>query len=206
MSNFFSSINWYLVAVAFISYFICSINSAIEICKRKTGADIREVGSENTEPENVAKVLGSPLAFLVLLFDIAKVFIAYYICYGFGKMLGQDIGLPLMRVFMVAAIFGQCYPIYYGFKGGNGSIVMLVIMFILNRQIFYVCLIAGVIILLFTRITALFNISIAVLFCILTLVNMKQYFWTALIVAAIVIFKHRHSIKRIKEGQEEKLF
>lgn len=205
-SNLFSSMNWYLVAVFLITYFICSINSAIEICKRKTGSDIRNVGNGNAESENVVKVLGSPLGFLVLLFDVAKVFISYYICYGFGKLFGQDIGVPLMRVFMIAAILGQCYPIYYSFKGGNGSVIMLTTMFILNHQIFYVCLIAGIIILIATRMTALFNIGIAILFAILTLVMMNSYFVSALIVAVIVIFKHRDSIKRILEGQEEKLF
>ena len=37
----------YMVVAFIITYLICSVNPAIEICKLKTGEDIRKLGSGN---------------------------------------------------------------------------------------------------------------------------------------------------------------
>lgn len=198
--------SWYLIIIFLITYFICSINPAIEICKRRTGEDIRNVGSGEAETGNASKVLGRPLGFLVFIIDIVKVFLAYYVCIGIGKLFNQDIGINLMQVFMVGALIGQCYPIFYSLKGGNGVVSALVTIFILDKQTFYVCLIAGIVILLTTRLSALASIGGIVLFVILVLVMQPQYIISACIMAVIILFKHRNNISRIISGQEEKIF
>ena len=63
------------IIVFFISYLICSINPAIEICKKKTGEDIRKLGSGNAGSANAIRVLGKPLGSLVIILDILKVII-----------------------------------------------------------------------------------------------------------------------------------
>ena len=51
----------YMVVAFIITYLICSVNPAIEICKLKTGEDIRKLGSGNAGTANAMRVLGKPL-------------------------------------------------------------------------------------------------------------------------------------------------
>ena len=52
-----SFINIYTVLTFLFTYFVCSINPAIEICKKKTGQDIRKLGSGNAGSANAMRVL-----------------------------------------------------------------------------------------------------------------------------------------------------
>lgn len=196
----------YSIAVFLITYLICSINPAIEICKRKTGTDIRDIGTGDAETENATKVLGRPLGFLVFILDIVKVILSYYIVYGVGKLFGQDTNIILMKSFMIGALLGQCYPIYYSFKGGRGTIVALITIFILNHQMCYICLIAGLVILILTRMLAMANIGGILLFVILIIVMKPEYTISALVMAFIILFKHRRNIQRMIHNQEDKSF
>lgn len=52
-----SYIDIYTVLSFIFTYLICSINPAIEICKKKTGQDIRKLGSGNAGSANAMRVL-----------------------------------------------------------------------------------------------------------------------------------------------------
>ena len=67
----------YKISIFLITYLICSINPAIEKRKKKTGEDIRKLGSGNAGTANAMRVLGKPLGTIVVLLDIAKVFLSF---------------------------------------------------------------------------------------------------------------------------------
>ena len=69
----------YMVVAFIITYLICSVNPAIEICKLKTGEDIRKLGSGNAGTANAMRVLGKPLGTVVIICDI--LISCYCICY-----------------------------------------------------------------------------------------------------------------------------
>ncbi|MNP23868.1 putative glycerol-3-phosphate acyltransferase [compost metagenome] len=152
------------------------------------------------------RVLGRLWGSIVFILDIAKVFIAFGIVYFIGNIFKQDTGVLLRQIFIVAAVVGHCYPIYYGFKGGKGVAVALTALFILNSQIFLVCAIAGLLIILVTRMVSMGSIGGVILFIIMTFVMIPQYVISAVIIAFIILFKHRSNIRRILEGQENKAF
>ena len=81
-----SMLDLYTIAIFLIMYLICSINPAIIICKLKTGEDIRKLGSGNAGSANAMRVLGKPLGLVVVIFDVLKVFAAYYICAWIAKI------------------------------------------------------------------------------------------------------------------------
>lgn len=124
----------YMVVAFIITYLICSVNPAIEICKLKTGEDIRKLGSGNAGTANAMRVLGKPLGTVVIICDILKVFISLAIVYVIGKIFKQDISVMLKSVFILAAVIGHCYPIYYKFRGGKGVIVGMTTAFILDAK------------------------------------------------------------------------
>lgn len=198
--------NIYEIVIFLITYLICSINPAIEICKRKTGEDIRNLGSGNAGTANAMRVLGKLLGTLVILLDILKVYISFYIITAIGSIFKQDTDFVLKSIFIVASVIGHCYPIYYGFKGGKGVIVGVTAGVILNDQIALVCIIVALVIILATRIVALGTISGVILYNIMSLVMMTRFIIPVLIVSCIIMFKHRASIQRLLTRQEERFW
>lgn len=196
----------YNVAIFVITYLICSISPAIEICKLKTGEDIRNLGSGNAGTTNSIRVLGKLMGFVVFILDILKVLLSYGVILGVGKLFKQDTEIMFNSIFMVAAIAGHCYPIYYGFRGGKGVVAVLVTAFILNVQMALVCIIAGIVIILITRTVSIGSIGGLILFNIVTFVMLTEYILPVFIVSLIILFKHRKNITRIIHGEENKLF
>lgn len=193
--------------IAFLTtYLICSINPAIEICKKKTGEDIRKLGSGNAGSANAMRVLGKPLGILVIILDISKVFLSYLIIFIIAKILKQDISDTLRAGFILGSVIGHCYPIYYGFKGGKGVIVGMAVAFILNPKSAIICIISGAIVILITRTVAMGTLFGTIVYIIMALFNSVANIIPILIATAIIMFKHKNNIKRIITKQEEKLW
>lgn len=195
----------YNVIIFLVTYLICSISPAIEICKRKTGEDIRELGSGNAGTTNSIRVLGKFLGSVVFILDVLKVILAYGVMLGIGRLFSLDI-ITFYSLFMVAAVIGHCYPIYYRFRGGKGVVTLIVTALLLDLQIAIVCIIAGVVLIILTRTVSIGSIGGVILFNIITFVMLPEYIVPAFIVGLIVLFKHRRNIKRIINNEENKLF
>lgn len=197
--------NFYIVLIFLITYLICSINPAIEICKRKTGEDIRKLGSGNAGTANAMRVLGKPLGVLVILIDIGKVYLSYYIIAWITKMFGYTTEMTTFRtVFILATIIGHCFPIYYKFEGGKGVVVGMTLMMILEPKVVLICVISALIIMAITRTVAKGTIAGTVLYFIMALVMGCDHIVAVAIATGIVMFKHRASIQRILARQEHK--
>lgn len=196
----------YMVVAFIITYLICSVNPAIEICKLKTGEDIRKLGSGNAGTANAMRVLGKPLGTVVIICDILKVFISLAIVYVIGKIFKQDISVMLKSVFILAAVIGHCYPIYYKFRGGKGVIVGMTTAFILDAKTALICMIVGVIVILITRTVAMGTLIGTIVYVVITIFSVKECVIPVIIVCSIIMFKHRANIKRILTRQEEKIW
>ena len=196
----------YMVVAFIITYLICSVNPAIEICKLKTGEDIRKLGSGNAGTANAMRVLGKTLGTVVIICDILKVFISLAIVYVIGKIFKQDISVMLKSVFILAAVIGHCYPIYYKFRGGKGVIVGMTTAFILDAKTALICMIVGVIVILITRTVAMGTLIGTIVYVVITIFSVKECVIPVIIVCSIIMFKHRANIKRILTRQEEKIW
>jgi glycerol-3-phosphate acyltransferase PlsY len=94
------------------SYLLGSIPFGVLLGKGIKGKDPRAAGSGNIGFTNVLRVAGVLPAALTLLGDLGKGVLAAYIGKHFG---GIEVGL----VSGLFAIFGHCYPIFLGFRGGK---------------------------------------------------------------------------------------
>lgn len=196
----------YMLVAFFITYLICSVNPAIEICKLKTGEDIRKLGSGNAGTANAMRVLGKPLGTVVIICDILKVFISLAIVYVIGKIFKQDFSVMLKSVFILAAVIGHCYPIYYKFRGGKGVIVGMTTAFIFDAKTALICMIVGVIVILITRTVAMGTLIGTIVYVVITIFSVKECVIPIIIACCIIMFKHRANIKRILTRQEEKIW
>ena len=197
-------INLYTVLTFLIVYFICSINPAIEICKRKTGEEKIKIGCGNAGTANAMRVLGTPLGILVIILDEVKVFVSFFIMLLISKLFGNSVDTTFKTIFILASIIGHCFPIYYGFRGGKGVIVGITTVAIFDPTNAVICIIAGLLVLLFTRTVSMGTLAGSILYLIISFVNRYDYIVAVLIAEAIVMFKHRSSIYRILTKQEQK--
>lgn len=194
----------YTVIIFLIAYFICSINPAIIICKLKTGEDIRRLGSGNTGTANTMRVLGKPLGILVTILDICKVFVTLLVIKYISQIFGEGMTDALKTPVILGVIFGHCFPVYYGFRGGKGVIVGVTMIAILDPRTALICTIAAFLVMIFTRTISIGTLAGVVLYIIIAFVMQYEYLLAVVISSAVVIFRHRQSIQRILAKQEGK--
>ena len=197
-----------------IAYLLGSVNSAIIVGKLHK-IDIREHGSGNAGLTNTLRVLGKSSAVCVLLGDILKAVIAIGITIVISKFefFPNEYFNIASQLAGVAVVLGHIFPVYYGFKGGKGVLTSITVMFMINWEISLICLLLFIVIVAITKFVSLGSILAAFAFPCLVLGSVKIPFLTdrfdmlvfSIILAAIVIIKHRTNIGRLVQGKENKL-
>ena len=111
---------WILVAIA-VGYLVGSIPWALIIGKYFFKVDIREHGSKNLGGTNAGRVLGRKAGVAVMIGDLSKAILAFYLLFWMIQPLGLsglDRDLILLSTGPAAAL-GHAYPIFAKFKGGK---------------------------------------------------------------------------------------
>lgn len=109
-----------IVTVILIAYLLGSINFSYLIYKKKTGKDIRTVGSKNPGASNIRRFLGIKYYLLVLVLDILKGLAAVLIADWFTNG-----NIWVVSAAGAAAVIGHSYPFWLGFKGGKSVAVTI---------------------------------------------------------------------------------
>lgn len=210
---------WQVLFIALLSYLIGSINPAIILSNILIKKDIRTQGSGNAGATNTLRTLGKWPAVAVLLVDVLKAVIAVSLAQWIGT-LGEYTSEQFIRLHDYAliaggigVILGHNFPVYYGFKGGKGVATSLGVLLIMEWKIGLICLVFALVIILTSRMVSLGSITAAILYPVLVLLlpgtsfNDKWlYLLFAIIMALILIVRHRANIKRLFEGTENKLW
>ncbi|PYS49164.1 MAG: acyl-phosphate glycerol 3-phosphate acyltransferase [Acidobacteria bacterium] len=106
------------VLVLIVSYLLGSIPFGYLIVRAQTGADVREAGSGGTGATNVSRRAGKAAGIITLLLDATKGTLAVVIA---RFITTQDFGVNWwVSAASVLAVFGHCFPIWLGFRGGKG--------------------------------------------------------------------------------------
>ncbi|MCR5185506.1 MAG: glycerol-3-phosphate 1-O-acyltransferase PlsY [Clostridia bacterium] len=201
------------VIVAIIAYLIGSINFSVLISKKMAGFDVREKGSGNAGTTNVLRTVGKRAAALTLLLDILKGIVAILVAVFFGWVVRSSNSAVLVEIAAICVVIGHTFPIFFGFKGGKGVATSLGILLFINWKIGIICIVFGVFLIAITRMVSLGSISGAVLFAVLTIFIRDGYIVEynysfiifGLLLAAIVIINHRANLKRIIDGNENRI-
>ncbi len=190
-----------LTLCAAAGYFLGSINSAIIVSKAKYNQDIRKFGSGNAGMTNMLRTYGKGAAGLTLLGDVLKTVIGCLV----GLLLLGESGGYVAGFF---CIIGHVFPIYYGFKGGKGVLALATMVCVLNWQTFLVLFTLFVLIVSCTKYISLGSVMCSLLYpIVLSKFAEPNIFATvvSMIVAILVTVMHRSNIKRLLEGEENKL-
>lgn len=178
------------------------------------GFDIREKGSGNAGSTNVLRSVGKKAALITLICDILKGVVAVLIAVIIGKLTKTIDRVFLIQIAGILVVLGHTFPIFFEFKGGKGVATSLGVILTINWQIGLICLVFALVIMIISKIVSLGSIGAAILFPVLTLfINSNyliprtgyKYFIFSIILALIVLFNHRENIKRLANGNENKI-
>lgn len=114
-----------ITAVIVIAYLFGSIPTAFIIASRIKGVDIRTVGDGNMGATNTFREIGPNYGTAVAVIDFSKGVLPVLLAHLLGFSLGWQFTVG------IAAILGHDFPVFAGFKGGQGMATSLGTMLIL---------------------------------------------------------------------------
>ena len=187
------------------SYLYGSIPFALVIGKLFYNIDIRSQGSGNLGGTNAGRVLGSKAGAAVIVLDTSKCFISVMIAKLFIHYFGVNPNMIYLAA--LSCIIGHCYPIFAQFKGGKAVSVTFGYILATNLVAFLISIAIFLIILKVTKYVSLSSILSTTLFVLISpFVGYTTIGVIAnLVMTALLIYKHRENIVRIKNGTENKI-
>jgi glycerol-3-phosphate acyltransferase PlsY len=114
-----------IIAISIIAYLLGSIPTAVIVGRYLKGIDIRTIGNGNMGASNAFHTLGEKAGMLVAVIDFLKGVVPVLI----ATMLGFPIEWKL--IIGVCSILGHDFPVFAGFRGGQGTATTLGTMLVL---------------------------------------------------------------------------
>lgn len=184
-----------------VAYLLGAIPTGVILTRLAGRGDIRTAGSGNIGATNVYRVAGRKLGVLTLVADCLKGVIPLVLAQHVFNLSAAGIALVALAVFI-----GHCYPVYLRFKGGKGVATALGVFLVLSPWSVLVVLGVFVLVLFIWRYISLASIAAAATIpgLIFLFEGSQVFFAAALTIAAIVIWKHRENIERLRSGSENK--
>lgn len=228
------------IIIAIISYLFGSIPTGVVIGKLFFKTDIRELGSKNSGGTNAARVLGKKVGILVIILDMLKTVIPFYIAWavltysGLAQYMVWGNGYWAAPMFywgsVLFAAIGHCVSIFQKGKGGKAvscfmgtNILTSWIEFIFagftflgvvkkTKYISMASIAAGITGTVCAWTVAIIAVSVPWNPHWLTwMFGLQQAPYLGIefaivntVVSALLIFRHRSNIQRLREGTENK--
>ena len=185
----------------FIPYLLGSFNTAVFVSKRMYHDDVRNHGSGNAGFTNIMRNYGTKAAVITFAGDLLKTILAIMIGWC-------TLGYFTAYIAGLACFVGHIFPVFYQFKGGKGVVCTATIMFMLDWRIILIEFVLFVGILLSTKYMSLASVVAAMTYpVLLNRLNNTGLFLIeliAIIIAVLVVIKHRSNLVRIFNGTENK--
>lgn len=168
---------------------------------RHHGVDVRKAGSGNVGATNVMRTAGRTAGVVAFLLDSGKGVLAVLA----ARALGQ--GAPLEALAAVAAILGHLYPIWLQGKGGKGVATGAGTFLLLAPGPTLLALLAFALTLVTVRYVSAASMTGTAVMAALCfgLGSPRPVAWAAVVVASLILWKHRSNLRRILQGTENRL-
>ncbi len=201
---------WITVLIGIAAYFFGGLSPALLISRTVTGKDIRETGSGNAGATNVMRSIGVKAGLLTFLLDVLKGVIPTLVALlVMGRHTLNGALVPYAAYFAgFMVILGHTFPMLLGFRGGKGVATSLGMFFVLQPLATLVMLLFALSIMFATGYVSLGSVvSLALTpLCGFLIPAIGWHFGVyALLVASLVLWKHRENIIRLINGTENKI-
>ncbi len=198
----------FLATVA--AYLVGSLSFAVIVSRVMGLHDPRTYGSGNPGATNVLRSGSKPAAIATLLLDVFKGWLPVVLVQWFGKPYG--LGDGTLAAVGLAAFLGHLYPVFFRFQGGKGVATALGVLLGISGWLGLATALTWVIIAAFFRYSSLASLVAAVfapvyyLLCGGILWYSEGPIAVAIVVMALLlIWRHRENIQRLVAGQESRL-
>ena len=183
------------------AYLIGAIPVGFLVARAAGGTDIRRAGSGNIGATNVLRTLGRGPAVLTLVGDIVKGYLAVSAARAIGTEVWSAAGGA------VAAVVGNCWPLFLAFRGGKGvatglgAFLALVPWAVAPAAVLWLAVTALSRYVSLASIVACVSLPVAA-----TLIGYpRPSVGAAALVALIIMWRHRENIARLASGTEHRL-
>jgi glycerol-3-phosphate acyltransferase PlsY len=188
-----------LLFTAALAYLIGSIPFGIVMAKLFGLGDLRAIGSGNIGATNVLRTGNKLAAFLTLLGDSGKGAAAVLLA---RALIGEE-GAGIAALF---AMLGHLYPVFLKFKGGKGVATFLGTLLALSFPVGLAACATWLVTAVIFRYSSLSALVAALLAPMYTVLFYHKH--GAILVAilsALIFYKHRENIARLRAGNETKI-
>jgi acyl phosphate:glycerol-3-phosphate acyltransferase len=187
-----------------LAYLLGSIPFGLLLVRARSGKDIRALGSGNIGATNVARTSGWSIGVATLLLDSAKGFFAVW---QMGHFSANSIRFMMLAA--LAAIAGHIFPVWLRFSGGKGVATAAGAFLAISWPAVVAAVAVFFIVALFWRYVSLASVSAAASLPLLVYVLYAPRHAPpvavsagTLLVAALIIVKHKENIHRLMAGTE----
>jgi len=191
-----------LAVMLLLAYLIGATPTSYVAGKLGRRIDLRQHGSKNLGATNVYRVLGWAYAIPVALIDVAKGAIPVAILGPWAN------GPAWFTVALgLAAVVGHIFSPYVRFKGGKGVATAAGMFLALTPLAVAISIPIWIFGLWLSGYVSVASLTVAALFPVwvrLTAPEQPYTFWAAVVLAMIIVYSHRHNIRRLREGTENR--
>ena len=176
--------------------------------------DIRDYGSGNAGATNALRVFGKKFGLTCLLIDAGKGALAIMaVKFVFRDYMPEPSLAVGFQLFCgVICVLGHNHPFYMNFKGGKGVASTIGIILTIDPRVFFYAGIPALLILFFGRIMSVASLSMQTFaFIYFAVTYHGTPFYPSLMLVAVAypiisFWRHRENLKRLKNGEEKKLW
>lgn len=189
------------VLIALLAYGLGSISFAILVSRLLTLPDPRSYGSKNPGATNVLRSGSKVAAILTLAGDAGKGWLAAWLAWLYTG------DLDVVAIAGVAAFVGHLFPVFHRFQGGKGVATAAGVLFALDWRVGAGTLATFLILVFFIRYVSLGAIVAAIFAPLATafLLGLGVPAAAVLVMAALLVWRHRANISRLVAGTESRL-
>ncbi len=194
-----------LLFTVIVAYVIGSVPTGYLIVKIKTGKDLRTIGSGSTGATNVKRVLGKKYFFIVMILDAIKGALPVVLAEHFISA-GSSLGLAPVAA-AVAVIIGHSKSMFLQFKGGKSVASGVGTILALNFVVGLVIALVWGIITYTTKYVSVGSIVALIIspFVMFYLSAPVAYVVYCALGAIYIVYLHRENIRRLMQGNENKV-
>ena len=190
------------IVAAAIAYLIGSLSFAVIVSHALELPDPHTYGSGNPGATNVLRSGSKKAAFLTLLGDTAKGVAAVLLAKFFAAHL--DITTAGIALVALTVFLGHLWPVFFGFKGGKGVATAAGVLWALDWRIGLGLTLIWALVFVLTRVSSLAALIGSACAPILAyfLIGIGPFFYAALLMAALLFWRHKANIARLASGDE----
>ena len=200
----------YTLLATLAAYLIGSLSFAVIVSRAMGLNDPRTYGSKNPGATNVLRSGSKAAAVVTLLLDAVKGWLPVVLVRWYGPAWG--LGDGTVALVGLAAFLGHLYPVFFRFQGGKGVATALGVLLGIDWLLGLATALTWLIVAVFFRYSSLAAL-IASIFAPVYYVLCSGIVWNAetpitaaiVVMAMLLIWRHRENIQRLMAGKESKL-